>query len=51
MINSAYEWAEIFFFALVISVVCFGIVLIALVMGCFYCLRAIFDLDFKWVVE
>ena len=51
MINSAIEWAEIFFFALVIGFVCSVIVLIALVMGCGYLLRALFELDFKWIVE
>ena len=51
MINSAYEWGEIFFFALVIGMVCSVIVLIALVMGCGYLLRALFEFDFKWVVE
>jgi len=51
MINSAIEWAEIFFFSLIVGAVCSGIVLIALVMGCGYLLRALFELDFKWVVE
>lgn len=51
MINSAIEWIEILGFALLIAFICVVIVLIALVIGCFYCLRAIFELDFKWIVE
>lgn len=51
MINSAIEWAEIFFFSLIVGAVCSVLVLIALVMGCGYLLRALFEMNFKWVVE
>ena len=51
MINSVAEWLEILFFALVVGCICIVIVLLALSMGCVYCVKAVVDLDFKWVIE
>jgi hypothetical protein len=51
MINSAYEWAEILLFALLTAVACSLLVGIALIMGLVYLARALWELDFKWVVE
>jgi hypothetical protein len=51
LINSAAEWLEILFFALIVGCICIVIVLLALAMGCVYCVKAVWDLDFKWVIE
>ena len=51
MINSVYEWAEILLFALLVGCVCLVIVFVALAMGCVYCVRALFEFDFRWIVE
>ena len=51
LINSSVEWLEILFFALLVGCICIVIVLLALAMGCVYCVKAILDLDFKWVIE
>lgn len=51
MINSAVEWLEIFGFALLVGLICALIVIIALVMGCWYCVLAVWDMDFKRIIE
>ena len=51
MINSATEWLEILFFALIVGCICVAIVLIALAMGCVYCIRAVYESDFRWIIE
>ena len=51
MINSVYEWLEILFFALIVGCICIAIVLIALAMGCVYCVRAVYESDFRWIIE
>lgn len=51
MINSAYEWAEIVLFGLLTAIACTLLVIVALVMGLGYLARALWELDFKWVVE
>jgi hypothetical protein len=51
MINSAAEWLEILFFALLVGCICIVIVLIALAMGCVYCIKAVYESDFRWIIE
>ncbi|MEY4718486.1 MAG: hypothetical protein RL563_1104 [Pseudomonadota bacterium] len=51
MINSAIEWAQLALFALLVGGVCVLLVTVALVMGLGYLARALWELDFKWVVE
>lgn len=51
MINTAYEWVEIFLFALVIGTICAGLVLMALLMALGHLLRALFTLDYRWILE
>jgi hypothetical protein len=51
MINSSIEWAQLAFFALLVGGVCILLVTFALVMGLVYLLLALWELDFKWVIE
>ena len=51
MINTAFEWAEILLMAIIGGCICVAIVLIAMAMGCVYCVKAIYESDFRWIVE
>lgn len=51
MINSVSEWAEIALFALLVSIICLAILLIGVLMAGWYLCLAVYDCDFKWIIE
>lgn len=51
MINSTVEWLEILLYALIVGCICITIVLLALAMACVYCVRAVYETDFRWIIE
>ena len=51
MINSVTEWVEILFFSIVIGAVCFGLIVLSLIMACVYLIKAVVNMDFKFIIE
>lgn len=51
MINSVTEWLEILFFSIIIAAVCSGLIVLSLLMAFVYLIKAVVNMDFKFIIE